>query len=171
MNFKALKILYILLLANCLWVQARFIFHQSVNDSDVVGGGGQTALLGAISKISKDFRAGAHKMRDSVLSGICHTIHKLGSQEAKVEQELQESTTEMVYDIDVRNTFKDDEKENADRNDDPNAIAQKKTTITDDPETTTVEITLDNRALFDAPSQCPPDQRMGKDGHCRKVQS
>lgn len=170
MNFYVLKILCILLTVNCLWVQAHMIFHQSVTGSDVFGGGGgQTGLLGAIRKITKDLRADADKMRDSVVSGICHTIHKLGSQEPQVEQVVQESTTKQEpMDIDVRITFEDDVQENAERNDEPEAIA---VNTTEAPETTTVEITLDNRALFDAPSPCPPNQRMAKDGHCRKVQT
>lgn len=177
MKFKVLKILCILLTVNCLWVEPHLIFRQSVNDSDVVGGGGRTGgLLGAISKISeisKDLRDGAHKMRDSVLSGICHTVHKLGSQETKVGSVLQEVSTEPVQTIppyiDVRITFEDDEHENADRNDEPGTITVKTTTET--PEATTVEITLDDRSLFDAPSPCPSNYRMAKDGNCRIVQS
>lgn len=174
MNFKVLKILCILLTVNCLWVQAHLIFRQSVTDSDAVGGGEPTGLLGAITKISKDLRAGVHKMRDSVVSGIHHTIHKLGNEETKVEPVLQESSTEpeqcTPMDIDVRITFFDDVQDNADRNDEPGMIAVT-TPTTQASEATTVEITLDNRALFDAPSPCPPNHRMAKDGHCRKVQS
>lgn len=162
MNFKVLKIVCILLTVNCLWVRAHLIFHQSVPDSDVDGGDRRTGLFRTITKITTDFKAGTDKMIDSV-SGIFHSMHK--HRETKVEPVLQESTTEPVPIFDVRITFADEE-ENAERNDEPGAK-----TTTDEPETATDEIKLDDRALFDAPLPCPPHQRMAKDGHCRKVQS
>lgn len=40
----------------------------------------------------------------------------------------------------------------------------------DDNESTTPEVTLDNRSLLDTPRQCPQNQQMGKDNRCRTVQ-